>query len=136
MVFVQSQKAEPPEIWSAIPAWAKRELIDKNIRLFALDTVQIAREVSTHADLQQRMQGIVLLGVFLRVTPFQSEHSISQELLFQGVEKSLRKYFGKRGEQVVRDNLKAVSRGYNEVIEVPRAVMMANAPAAIAKQGN
>jgi pyruvate-ferredoxin/flavodoxin oxidoreductase len=136
MVFVQSQKTQPPEIWSAIPAWAKRELIDKNIRLFALDTVQIAREVSTHADLQQRMQGIVLLGVFLRVTPFQSEHSISQELLFQGVEKSLRKYFGKRGEQVVRDNLKAVSRGYNEVIEVPRAVMMANAPAAIAKQGN
>ena len=134
MVFVQSQKADPAEVWKAIPAWAKRELIDKNARLFALDTVQIAREVSTQADLQQRMQGIVLLGVFLRVTPFQAEHSISQERLFQGVEKSLRKYFGKRGEQVVRDNLDAVKRGYNEVIEVPRSVMMANAPAALAKQ--
>ena len=49
------------------------------------------------------------LGVFLRVTPFQTEHSISEEVLFKGVEKSLRKYFGKRGEQVVQDNLKAVS---------------------------
>ncbi len=134
MVFVQSQKSDPAEVWKAIPSWAKREMIGKNARLFALDTVQIAREVSTQADLQQRMQGIVLLGVFLRVTPFQSEHSISQERLFQGVEKSLRKYFGKRGEQVVRDNLDAVKRGYNEVIEVPRSVMMANAPAAIAKQ--
>jgi pyruvate-ferredoxin/flavodoxin oxidoreductase len=71
------------------------------------------------------MQGIVLLGVFLRVTPFQSEHAISEEVLFKGVEKSLRKYFGKRGEQVVQDNLKAVSRGYREAIEVPRGIMLA-----------
>ena len=47
--------------------------------------------------------------------------------MLKGVEKSLRKYFGKRGEQVVQDNLKAVHRGYQEVIEVPREVMMATA---------
>jgi len=124
MVFVQSQRTDPAEIWNAIPLWARKELVEKNARLFALDTVKIAREVSSLADLQQRMQGIVLLGVFLRVTPFQAEHAISEEVLFQGVEKSLRKYFGKRGEQVVRDNLKAVSRGYREVIEVPRDIMV------------
>ena len=65
----------------------------------------------------------------MKVTPFQKEHAISQEVLFQGVEKSLRKYFGKRGEQVVKDNLKAVSRGYSEVIEVPREVMLTAAAA-------
>jgi len=36
----------------------------------------------------------------------------------QGVEKSLRKYFSKRGEQVVQDNLNAVKRGFSEVFEV------------------
>jgi len=123
MVFVQSQKTDPTQIWAAVPAWARKFMIEKNARLFALDTVQIARDVSSHADLQQRMQGIVLLGVFLRVTPFQNEHSISDEVLFQGVEKSLRKYFGKRGERVVQDNLKAVSRGFREVIEVPKSAM-------------
>jgi CBS domain-containing protein len=40
-----------------------------------------------------------------------------------GVEKSLRKYFGKRSEQVVQDNLTAVRRGYSEVREIPRAVI-------------
>jgi len=129
MVFVQSQKTNPAEIWTAVPAWARKEMIDKNARLFALDTVAIARDVSTLADLQQRMQGIVLLGVFLRVTPFQKEHSISEEVLFQGVEKSIRKYFGKRGEQVVKDNVKAVTRGYREVIEIPRDVMLTAAAA-------
>jgi pyruvate-ferredoxin/flavodoxin oxidoreductase len=129
MVFVQSQETDPETIWRSVPAFARKELHAKNARLFALDTVKIAREVSTRADLQQRMQGIVLLGIFLRVTPFQVESGISEVALFEGVEKSLRKYFGKRGEQVVKDNLKAVSRGYHEVIEVPRDVMSATAGA-------
>ena len=73
------------------------------------------------------MQGIVLLGVFLNVTPFREESKISDEDLFQGAEKSLRKYFGKRGEQVVQDNLTCVRRGFTEVIEVPAEVMQATA---------
>jgi pyruvate-ferredoxin/flavodoxin oxidoreductase len=124
MVFVQSQQNDPVAVWNLVPAWARKTMRDKNARLFALDTVQIAREVSSRADLQQRMQGIILLGIFLRVTPFQSETGTTEEQLLKGVEKSLRKYFGKRGEQVVQDNLKAVQRGYTEVFEVPREVML------------
>jgi pyruvate-ferredoxin/flavodoxin oxidoreductase len=126
MVFVQSPKTETAEIWAAIPSWARRNLIQKNARVFALDTVKIAKEVSSLADLQQRMQGIVLLGVFLRVTPFNQQSGISEDDLFKGVEKALRKYFGKRGERVVQDNLKAVSRGFRELMEIPRDVMLAN----------
>jgi pyruvate-ferredoxin/flavodoxin oxidoreductase len=102
-------------------------MCEKNARLFALDTVAIARDVSSRADLQQRMQGIVLLGIFLHITPFQSELALTDDELFKGVEKSLRKYFGKRGDRVVQDNLLAVRRGYQEVIEVPREVMVSTA---------
>ena len=129
MVFVQSHQTDPKEIWEAIPSWARAFMLQKNTRLFALDTVQIAKDVSSLADLQQRMQGIVLLGVFLRVTPLQGESGIGEDRLFEGVEKAVRKYFGKRGEQVVQDNLKAVSRGYHEVLEVPREAMLATAEA-------
>ena len=117
----------PAKVWASIPAWARKAMREKNTRLFALDTVQIAREVSSRADLQMRMQGIILLGIFLRVTPFQSDSGTSQEQLLAGVEKSLRKYFGKRGERVVQDNLKAVQRGYSEVFEIPREAMMSTA---------
>ena len=72
------------------------------------------------------MQGIVLLGVFLRVTPFREQSGISDEELFKGVENSIRKYFGKRGEQVVQDNLQAVRRGFSESIEVSRETMFQN----------
>ncbi|MGE3539915.1 MAG: 2-oxoacid:acceptor oxidoreductase family protein [Candidatus Tectimicrobiota bacterium] len=127
LVFLQSQDTEPQAIWEAVPAAARALLVAKNARLFVLDTVSIARDVASQPDLQQRMQGIVLLGVFLRVTPFQAQVGISEKQLFQGVEKSLRKYFGRRGEHVIQDNLKAVWRGYHELIEVPRAVMLSTA---------
>jgi pyruvate-ferredoxin/flavodoxin oxidoreductase len=81
--------------------------------------VQIAREVASVADLEMRMQGIVLLGAFLKLTPFSQESGMSDEQVLEGVEKALRKYFGKRGEQVVQDNLTCVQRGYNEMKEVP-----------------
>ena len=34
-----------------------------------------------------------------------------------------RKYFGKRGDRVVQDNLNCVKRGYSEMQEIPRAIM-------------
>jgi pyruvate-ferredoxin/flavodoxin oxidoreductase len=79
MVFTQSHHTDPKEIWDSIPAWARTELVKKDARVFALDTVQIAKEVSSRADLQQRMQGIVLLGIFLRVTPFQAELGLNEQ---------------------------------------------------------
>ena len=85
--------------------------------------VQIAREVASVADLEMRMQGIVLLGAFLKLTPFSQESGMSDEQVLEGVEKALRKYFGKRGEQVVQDNLTCVERGYNEMKEVPQEMI-------------
>jgi pyruvate-ferredoxin/flavodoxin oxidoreductase len=69
------------------------------------------------------MQGIVLLGIFLKSTPFLEQSGISEKELMRGVEKSLRKYFGKRGEQVVQDNLSAVKRGFTEVFEIKRSLI-------------
>jgi len=77
--------------------------------------------------LVQRMQGIVLLGVFLRVAPFVSERGLKDADVYAAVEKSLRKFFGKRGEQVVQENLSAVKRGRDEAVEIPREVMVAAA---------
>ncbi|MBI3060872.1 MAG: pyruvate ferredoxin oxidoreductase, partial [Deltaproteobacteria bacterium] len=78
-------------------------------------------------ELAQRTQGIVLLGVFLRVAPFMLKRRLGAAELYGAVEKSLRKFFGKLSEQVIQDNLKAVKRGHTEVLEVPPEVMEAAA---------
>ena len=118
MLFVQTQKTNHSDIWSAIPQWAQKIILNKKIKVLALDTVKIAKDVSSQPDLIQRMQGIVLLGIFLKATPFLDRSGISEDELMISVEKSIRKYFGKRGEQVVKDNLNCVKRGFKEVFEV------------------
>ncbi len=45
---------------------------------------------------------------------------MTDEQVYAGVEKALRKYFGKRGDRVVQDNLTCVKRGYSEMKEIPR----------------
>ena len=118
-IVMQSPHADPAEVWNRIPAHHRRFIRENRIRVYYLDMVQIAREVASIADLQMRMQGIVLLGAFLRLTPYASQRGMSDEQVYAGVEGALRKYFGKRGERVVQDNLNCVKRGYGELREVP-----------------
>jgi pyruvate-ferredoxin/flavodoxin oxidoreductase len=122
-VFIQHPSREPRQVWSAIPANARQFIRDNKIRVLALDAVKVAQEVSSQRELAQRMQGIVLLGVFLRVAPFVQARGLSDAAVDATVEKSLRKFFGKRGEKVVQENLAAVRRGRTEVLEIPRQLM-------------
>lgn len=122
-VVMQSTFASPQDVWSRIPPQHQRFIRERNLRVFYIDMVQIAREVASVADLQMRMQGIVLLGAFLKLTPYATETGMTDEAVYAGVETALRKYFGKRGERVVRDNLNCVKRGYGELREVMREVM-------------
>jgi len=69
------------------------------------------------------MQGIVLLGAFLKLTPYVRDANMSDEQVYAGVEKALTKYFGKRGAQVVQDNMTCIRRGYGEMKEIPSSVM-------------
>jgi pyruvate-ferredoxin/flavodoxin oxidoreductase len=85
--------------------------------------VKIAREVASEADLQMRMQGIVLLGAFLKLTPYAKNANMTDDQVYAGVEKALRKYFGKRGDRVVQDNLNCVKQGYNDMKEIPAGVI-------------
>jgi pyruvate-ferredoxin/flavodoxin oxidoreductase len=81
--------------------------------------------VASVADLQMRMQGIVLLGAFLKLTPYGQSSGMSSEQVYAGVEKAIRKYFGKRGDRVVQDNMTCIKRGYEEMQEVPQTTIQA-----------
>ncbi len=124
-VFMQSPYTEPADVWERIPDVHKELIRAKKLRVYFIDMVQIAREVASVADLEMRMQGIVLLGGFLKLTPYATDSQMSDEQVYEGVEKALRKYFGKRGEQVVQDNLTCVKRGYSEMQEISQEIMNA-----------
>jgi pyruvate-ferredoxin/flavodoxin oxidoreductase len=118
-IFMQSHHEDPREVWMRIPEQNRRTIRAKKLRVYYADMVKIAREVASVADLQMRMQGIVLLGAFLKLTPYAAESQMTDAQVYEGVEKALRKYFGKRGDRVVQDNLTCVKRGYGDIRQVP-----------------
>jgi pyruvate-ferredoxin/flavodoxin oxidoreductase len=126
-VVMQSSLATPEEVWQRIPEHHKRTIRDRKLKIYYADMVQIAREVASVADLQMRMQGIVLLGGFLKLTPYGAHSGMNADQVYEGVEKALRKYFGKRGDQVVKDNLTCVRRGYEELKEVSQDIIQREA---------
>lgn len=127
-VFIQSPETDPQRVWDHIPAYGQKLIRNKRLKVFYLDTVKIAKEIATDPDLQQRMQGVCLVGIFIRVTPFASRSGMGDEQVLGAVEKYIRKYFGKRGEHVVQENLKCVREGLKSVMEIPWNVI--SAPAA------
>ncbi len=125
--FIQHSSTDPAHVWMSIPGEARAFIRRNGIHVMILDAVKVAREVSSQPQLAQRMQGIVLLGVFLRVAPFVAQRQLSDEQVYAAVENSLRKFFGKRGEKIVRENLQAVKRGRSEVFEISREIIISAA---------
>lgn len=130
-IFIQSRFDTDEDVWRQIPREAQMVIERKRLRVFYLDTLAIARRVASTPDLQLRMQGVVLLGIFLRVAPFMAAKHLTEAQLFEGVEKALRKYFGRRGEQVIQDNLSAVRAGYSDVRELDVAATAAGKAIAV-----
>ncbi len=121
-VFVQSQLADPEAIWESVPLAGRTEILQRGIRLWALDTVALARRHAPRPDLLVRMQGVALTGVFLRVAPFAARAGLSRSDLMTAVETQLRRFFGKRGDAVVAANLSVIEAAHDAVIDVTDAV--------------
>jgi len=123
MIFIQSPHTDPAKIWEYVPDHAKKLICDHKIKPLGLNAIKIALEEAPTPDLMQRFQGIVLLGIFLKHTPFQKELNLSDDELFVKVEEAVTKYWGRKGTDIVAANMRAIRRGYNEVLEISREII-------------
>ena len=121
-LFLQTALTDPEEIWASLPAAARAEMVARSIRLAALDTAALARARSPRADLEVRMQGVALVGVFLKLTPFAAQAGLDREALLAAIRPGLMRAFGKRGSKVVDANLAVIADAYDTVIDVTAAL--------------
>ncbi len=127
-VFVQTHLTDPAAIWQTLPAPARAEMLGRGIRLVALDTKALALKHAPRPDLEVRMQGIALVGVFLRMAPFAERAGFGREQLLKAVDDQLTHFYGKRGRAVVEANLAVVTEAYDGVIDVTEALTRGQDP--------
>jgi pyruvate-ferredoxin/flavodoxin oxidoreductase len=104
--------------WEQLPVWARKQIIEKNIRVFTLPGFEIAKKATDRADLQLRMQGNAFLGAFFAVSTLLKEFGITQEQFRDVVHKQYVKKFGKLGEAVVQSNMEVMLQGFDQVHEI------------------
>lgn len=74
------------------------------------------------------MQGVALVGVFLRLAPFAAHAGLDREALLAAVRPGLARFFGKRGSAVVDANLAVIADAYDRVIDVTAALGLVHRP--------
>jgi len=121
-VFVQTPLADPEAIWASVPANRRAEMLERGIRLWALDTAELAQRHAPRPDLLVRMQGVALAGVFLRVSPFATRAGLDRATLRDAVRAQLQRFFGKRGAAVVDANLEVIQAAFDGVVDVTAAI--------------
>ncbi|HYS26819.1 MAG TPA: thiamine pyrophosphate-dependent enzyme, partial [Vicinamibacterales bacterium] len=104
--------------WERLPLWARKQIIDKKIRVFTMPGFKIAREATDRGDLQLRMQGNAFLGAFFSVSPMLKEFGITPEQFRDAVHKQYVKKFGKLGDAVVISNMEVMTKGFELVREI------------------
>ncbi|MGB6194076.1 MAG: 2-oxoacid:acceptor oxidoreductase family protein, partial [Terracidiphilus sp.] len=123
--LIWESDAEGERAWENLPTWARKQIIDKKIRVFTLPGFDIARKATDRGDLQLRMQGNAFLGAFFAVSGLLQEFGITSEQYRDVVYKQYVKKFGKLGEAVVQSNMEVMSQGFERVREINIGVLAA-----------
>jgi pyruvate-ferredoxin/flavodoxin oxidoreductase len=116
--FVWESDVDGERAWENLPIWARKQIIEKKIRVFTLPGFAIARKATDRGDLQLRMQGNAFLGAFFRVSPLLREFGITPDQYRDVVYKQYVKKFGKLGDAVVQSNMEIMTQGFEQVKEI------------------
>ncbi|MFO1487652.1 MAG: pyruvate:ferredoxin (flavodoxin) oxidoreductase [Verrucomicrobiota bacterium] len=97
------------KIWSTLPTPTQQELIAKKAKLFVIDATKVARESGMGGRINTIMQ----------VCFFALSGVLPRSEAIDAIKHSIQKTYGKKGEEIVAMNLKAVDNTLAHLHEVP-----------------
>ncbi|MDR1427771.1 MAG: 2-oxoacid:acceptor oxidoreductase family protein, partial [Bifidobacteriaceae bacterium] len=114
--ILQSDKA-PIDVWRSLPAHARRAIVERNIRFFAIDAFSVARKHAPTPELETRMMGIAFIGAVIGHVD-QISQGASQESVDAKVRDQITAKFGRKGEAVVEGNMSVIRDGMTATLQV------------------
>jgi pyruvate-ferredoxin/flavodoxin oxidoreductase len=106
--FLLNTPYSKDEIWDHLPRVMQEELIKKKARFFVIDATKVARESGMGGRINTVMQ----------VCFFALSGVLPREEAIQAIKDSIKKTYGKKGEDVVAKNIKAVDNTLANLFEV------------------
>jgi pyruvate-ferredoxin/flavodoxin oxidoreductase len=107
-VFLLNSRFGPDEVWEHLPRLMQQQLIQKKARFYVIDAYQVARATGMGSRMNTIMQACF----------FAISKVLPGEQAIEAIRKSIRDTYGKKGEEVVQKNLKAVDETLAHLHEV------------------
>jgi pyruvate-ferredoxin/flavodoxin oxidoreductase len=107
-VFLLNSPFNKGEVWDRLPREVQTQLITKKARFFIIDAYQVARETG----MGSRMNTILQTCFFAISKVLPGEEAI------EAIRDSIRYTYGKKGDEVVQQNLRAVDETLAHLFEV------------------
>ncbi len=112
--FLLNSPYGPDEVWNKLPRLIQEEMVSKKLKFYVIDALKVARETGMGTRTNTIMQTcfFAISGV------------LSREEAIDRIKKSIRKTYGKKGEEIVRKNFEAVdvTLAHLHEVKVPDAV--------------
>ncbi len=107
-VFLLNSIYGPDKVWDKLPRLIQKQIIDKKLKFYVIDAYKVARQTNMGSRINTIMQTcfFAISGVLPR------EQAIEQ------IKKSIKKTYGKKGDQVVQQNFQAVDQTLANLSEV------------------
>jgi pyruvate-ferredoxin/flavodoxin oxidoreductase len=107
-VFLLNSPFNKDEVWDQLPREVQTQLIARKARFFIIDAYQVARETG----MGSRMNTI------LQTCFFAISKVLPRDEAIEAIRESIRYTYGKKGDEVVQQNLKAVDATLAHLFEV------------------
>ncbi len=107
-LILQSSKT-PLEVWRELPAFARRTIRERGIRLLIMDAFAIARTHAPAPELETRMMGIAFIGAI--IGNVDQVAAAANGDVAELVRHELDKKFGRKGQAVVDSNMDVIRDG-------------------------
>ncbi len=108
-VFLVNSPFGKDEVWDHLPREVQQQLIAKKAKLYAIDAYKVAAD----AGMGSRM------NVIMQVCFFAISKVLPREEAIEAIRKSIRDTYGRKGEEVVAKNMRAVDETLAHLFEVP-----------------
>ncbi len=98
----------PDEIWSKLPRVYQQHMVNKKLKMYVIDAVKVARDSGMGGRINTVMQ----------VCFFAISGVLPAEEAIEAIKHSIRKTYGRKGDEIVQMNLKAVDNTLAHLHEV------------------
>lgn len=107
-VFLLNSPYSADEVWSKLPRQTQTQIIEKGLKFYVINAYKVARETGMGSHINTIMQ----------VCFFAISGVLPRDEAIAAIKEAIRKTYGRKGEEIVQLNLKAVDSTLDNLFEV------------------